>query len=297
MKFLLREPLVHFLLIGAALFLLFGLLDNPAGPQSGRIVITAGQIDYLKASFTRTWQRSPSEQELQGLIDSYVRDEMFYREALAMGLDRDDMVIRRRLKQKLEIMSEDLAAVAVPSDDDLREFMETHPDKFRSEPQVTFRHVFLNYDTREEVLVAETARLLAQLSTKVGEEHFDTLGDKLMLPRSFDLYYISEITRLFGEDFSRKLMEIEPGQWVGPINSGYGLHLVSISERIEGRLPKLAEVRKVVEREWLFAHSKELKEGIHQKLREKYTVVFELPDEGGSILPVAKAQAASEGQK
>ena len=112
MKILLREPLVHFLIIGAALFLLFGLFNNPAGPQSGRIVITTGQIDYLKANFTRTWQRSPIEKELQGLIDSYVRDEIFYREALAMGLDRDDAVIRRRLKQKLEIMSDDLAGMS-----------------------------------------------------------------------------------------------------------------------------------------------------------------------------------------
>ncbi len=119
MKFLLREPLVHFLIIGGALFLLFGLLDNATGPQSGRIVITTGQIDYLKANFTRTWQRSPTEQELQGLIDSYVRDEIFYREALAMGLDRDDSVIRRRLKQKLEIMSDDLAGVAIPSEEEL----------------------------------------------------------------------------------------------------------------------------------------------------------------------------------
>ncbi len=111
MKFFLREPLVHFLLIGATLFLIFAIFDDPAGPQSSRIVITDGQIEYLQASFARTRQHTPTEQELRGLIDDYVREEIFYREALALGLDKDDTVIRRRLRQKLELMSDDLAGL------------------------------------------------------------------------------------------------------------------------------------------------------------------------------------------
>jgi hypothetical protein len=297
-KFLLREPLVHFLLIGAALFLLFGLFNNAAGPQSDRIVITAGQIDYLKANFTRTWQRPPAEQELQGLIDSYVRDEIFYREALAMGLDRDDSVIRRRLKQKLEIMSDDLAGVAIPSEEELRQFLASHPERFRHEPQVAFRHIFLNTDQRGYTTVDEAARLLTQLSTEGDKTNPDSLGDSFMLPKSFDLSSASEIARHFGEPFSLAIMNVKPGHWAGPIESGYGLHLVLVSQHIESRLPELAEVRDVVEREWFAAHRKELKESIYKKLREKYTIVFEqLDDKRESILPVAEAQVAPEGQK
>lgn len=298
MKSLLREPLVHFLLIGAALFFAFGLFNDPSGPQSGRIVITPGQIEYLKANFTRTWQRSPTEQESQGLIDSYVRDEIFYREALAFGLDRDDTVIRRRLKQKLEFMSDDLAGVATPSDEQLRNFLETHPESFRSEPQVAFRHIFLNIDQRGNTVIDEADRLLAQLSDAGNTADPDTLGDSLMLPKSLELSPVSEISRLFGESFSIDIMKVKPGQWIGPIKSGYGLHLVLVSEQVEGRLPELDEVREVVEREWFAAHRKELKESIYNKFREKYTVVFEQPANGAKPLQaVSEAQAAPGKQK
>jgi hypothetical protein len=298
MKSLWREPLVHFLIIGAALFLLFGLFNNPAGPQSGRIVITSGQTDYLKANFTRTWQRSPTEQELQGLTDSYVRDEIFYREASAMGLDRDDSVIRRRLKQKLEIMSDDLAGVAIPSDDDLRQFLLTHPESFFHEPQAAFRHIFLNTDQRGNAAMDEAARLLAELSTPGNTTNPDTLGDSLMLPRSFDLSAASVIAGFFGEHFSLEIMKLKPGHWAGPIMSGYGLHLVLVSQLIEGRLPELAEVREEVEREWFVSHRKELKENLYKKLREKYTVVFELPDDKGESIPaVSETQAVKEQQR
>jgi hypothetical protein len=297
-KFLLREPLIHFLIIGGALFLLFGLFNNPAGPQSGRIVITAGKINYLKANFTRTWQRPPVEKELQGLIDTYVRDEIFYREAFAMGLNKDDSVIRRRLKQKLEIMSDDMAGLAMPSDEELRQFMESHPESFRSEPQAAFRHIFINTDQRGTAAINEAGRLLALLSDEENRTDPDTLGDSLMLPKSFDLSTLSQIARHFGESFSLEIMKIKPGHWAGPIRSGYGLHLVRVNQQIEGRLPELAEVREVVEREWLVVHSKELKEGIYQKLREKYTVVFEQSDDKGvSVLPVTEARAALEGQR
>ena len=297
MKYLMREPLVHFLIIGAALFLLFGLFNNPAGPQSDRIVITTGQIDYLKANFTRTWQHSPTEKELQRLIDSYVRDEIFYREALAMGLDRDDSVIRRRLKQKLEIMSDDLAGVAIPSDEELRQFLKTHPESFRHDPQVAFRHIFLNSDQRGNGAMDEATRLLAELSTEGNTTNPDMLGDSLMLPRSFDLSAASVIARFFGEPFSLDIMKIKPGQWAGPIQSGYGLHLVLVSQQIEARLPELSEVREAVEREWSVAYRKKLKNNLYKKLREKYTIIFELRDDKGEPILAGSEAKAVTGQK
>ena len=298
MKSLVREPLVHFLLIGAALFLVFGLFNNPVGPQSDRIVITPGQIEFMKANFTRTWQRPPTEQELQGLISSHVREEIFYREALALGLDRDDPIIRRRLKQKLEFMSDDLAGVATPSDEQLRTFLETHPERFRIEPQVAFRHIFLDIDQRGNTALDEAERLLAELSDAGKTTDPDTLGDNLMLPKSFNLSPASEIARLFGQSFSIEIIKIEPGQWAGPIRSGYGLHLVLVDEQVDGRLPELSEIKEFVEQEWSAAHKRELKEGIYKKFREKYTVVFEQPTTGGnSPQAVSAAQAAQVKQQ
>jgi hypothetical protein len=297
MKNLFKEPLVHFLFIGAGLFLLFGIFNNPAEPQSSRIVISTGQIDYLKANFTRTWQRSPTEQELQGLIDSYIREEIFYREALAMGLDRDDSVIRRRLKQKLEIMSDDLAGVAMPSDEDLRQFLSSHPESFRYEPQIAFRHIYLNTDQRGNSAMDEAVRLLDKLSTSGNKINPDMLGDSFILPKSFDLSSVSGIAGLFGERFSAEIMKIKPGHWAGPIMSGYGLHLVLVSQKIEGRLPELAEVREEVEREWFASHRKKLKEVLYKKLREKYTIVFELSgDKGDPTLAQTVSQPVKEQQ-
>ncbi|MBW1786041.1 MAG: peptidyl-prolyl cis-trans isomerase [Deltaproteobacteria bacterium] len=298
MKSLLREPLIHFLLIGAALFLVFEVFDDPAGPQSSRIVITNGQIEYLKASFARTRQHSPTEQELQGLIEGYVREEIFYREALALGLDKDDTVVRRRLRQKLELMSDDLAGITTPSDDQLQQFLETNSDKFRTEPQIAFRHVFLDIAKRGNSALDEAARLLAVLSDEGSESNPDTLGDRLMLPKTFHLTHVSEIAKLFGESFSLELINRKPEQWIGPVQSGYGLHLVLVTGHVAGRLPRLDEIRETVEWEWTAANRKELKENIYNELREKYTVVFEQQSDGANtIQAVSEAQAAQENQQ
>ncbi len=295
MKSLLREPLIHFLFIGAALFLLFKVFDDPVGQQSSRIVITNGQIEYLKASFARTWQRSPTKQELQGLIDGYVREEIFYREALALGLDKNDTVIRRRLKQKLELMSDDLVGIIVPSDEDLQEFIETHTESFRIEPRITFRHVYLNVYQRGNAAEDEATRLLTLLSDEGNKSDPDTLGDSLMLPKSFNLSPVGEIAKMFGKPFILELVNSKPGQWIGPVQSGYGLHLVLVSEHVAGRLPQLDEIREAVEWEWSAAHKKDLKENIYNELRERYTVEFEQPANGaGDIQAVSTAQAAKE---
>ncbi len=297
MKSLLREPLIHFLFIGATLFLIFELFDDPAGPQSSRIVITTGQIEFLKASYARSRQRQPTEQELQSLVDSYVRQEVFYREALALGLDKDDTIIRRRLNQKLELMSDDLVGIIVPSDEDLQQFMDIHTKSFMIEPQVAFRHVFLDISQRGNSAQDDAARLLAVLSDEKSKSDPDTLGDRLMLPKSFNLSPASEIARMFGKPFSLELINSTQGQWVGPVLSGYGVHLIKVTEHVEGRMPSLDEIRENVEWEWSAAHRKELKENIYNELREKYSVVFEQPEKGvKSFQAISTAQAAQEDQ-
>ena len=272
MKSLLREPLLHFLFIGAALFLLFEVLDDPAGPQSSRVVITNGQIEFLKASYARSRQRPPTEQELQGLIDGYVREEIYYREALALGLDKDDPIIRRRLGQKLDLMSDDIAGITIPSDEQLQEFLETHAERFRTQTRIAFRHVFIDVYQRGNAAEDEATRLLKLLSDKGGKSDPDTLGDNLMLPKTFNLSSVREIARMFGEPFSLELINSKPGQWRGPVQSGYGLHLILLTEHVEGKLPQLDEIRETVEWEWSAAHRKELKENIYKEIREKYTI-------------------------
>ena len=148
MKNFVKDPLLHFLVIGAALFLIFGFFKGPTGNDENRIVITGGDIDALQANFARTWQRPPTEKELQGLIEDKVRDEIAYREAIAMGLDQDDAVIRRRLRMKMELLVEDIAGLSPPSDEDLASFLREHRDVFLLEPKVSFRQIYLSSDKR-----------------------------------------------------------------------------------------------------------------------------------------------------
>ena len=275
MKKLLKDPLLHFLLIGAALFLVFGLVKGPAGNEENRIVITRGDIDALQANFVRTWQRPPTENELQGLIEDRVQDEIAFREAAAMGLDQDDAVIRRRLRMKMELLMEDIAGLSLPSDEELAAFLETHKDSFSQEPQVSFKQVYLNSDKRG-IRVEEDARdMLAKLAALGPGADPEFFSDLNMLPKELSLSYASDVERLFGASFANRVLEIESGKWVGPVISSYGLHLVFVRERIEGRDPELAEVRETVEREWAAERRREFKEETYEKLRERYRVVIE----------------------
>ena len=275
MKKLLKDPLLHFLLIGAALFLVFGLIKSPAGIEENRIILTSGDIEALQANFTRTWQRPPTESEVSGLIEDRVRDEIAYREAVAMGLDQGDSVIRRRLRMKMELIVEDVAGLSPPTDEDLETYLGEYRESFRQQPQVSFMHVYLNSDKRGARVEEDAREILTKLSAAGIDADPESYGDPSMLPKELPLYYIKDIGRLFGVDFSRQILEVKPGAWTGPVWSSYGLHLVYVRERIEGRDPKLAEVRKEVEREWSALRRKEFKQATYKKLRERYTVTIE----------------------
>ena len=190
MKKMVREPLVHFLLIGAGLFLLFGWRSGPAslpagqsGLPSAKIVVAQDEIDRMVGVFSRTWLRPPTNEEIQGLIDTFVRDEIFYREAVAAGLDRDDTVIRRRLRQKMEFIFEDITAQTEPTDEELLAYMKKHPDSYRVDPQIAFRHVYVNVDKRGKNAEADARQILAKLnegsrSRHGRRSHFARRGDK-----------------------------------------------------------------------------------------------------------------------
>jgi len=294
MKTLLREPLIHFLLIGAALFFLFEVFETRKEVQGNRIVISNGQIEFLKASFARTRQRVPTGQELQGLIDGFVREEVYYREALSLGMDKDDFVIRRRLGQKFELMSDDLAGIKTPSEEELQAFLQTNQELFKIDAQIAFRHVFIDVAKRGKPADDEAARLLAVLSAKEKATNPDLLGDPLMIPKKFSLTPLGEIAKFFGESFSLELEKYKPGQWSGPVQSGYGLHLVRVTEYIAEKLPHLDEIRKIVEWEWAESYRKDLKDSIYEKLREKYTVVVEQHAGGGKTIQAASASRTSQ---
>jgi hypothetical protein len=274
---ILKDPLLHFLLIGAALFLLFGLFKGRAGNEENKIIITFGDIEALQASFSRTWQRPPTDDELSGLIEDKVRDEIAYREAVAMGLDQDDAVIRRRLRMKMELLVEDIAGLSSPTDEELAAFLQKNRDSFRQEPQVSFKQVYLNSEKRGVNVMEEAQKMLADLAAAGPGADPESFSDPNMLPKEFPLYYASDIEKLFGGSFANDLLQVEPGEWTGPVISSYGLHLVFVRESIPGRDPELSEVREEVEREWTAKRRREFKDETYKKLRQRYTVVIEEP--------------------
>jgi hypothetical protein len=278
MKRILKEPLLHFLLLGAGLFLAYSLLPKDRrSAESGNIIITQGQIENLAVGFTKSWSRPPSPEELAGLVNDRVREEVYFREAIAMGLDKDDTVIRRRLRQKMEFMSEDIATLAEPTDADLNAYFQAHADSFRVPPQFTFRQVYLNPEKHGTNLAHDAAQLLAQLNQSGSNADLATLGDAFLLDQPFTAMPAAEVAKLFGEKFAAQLAELPPGQWQGPVRSGYGAHLVLVSERTEARLPSLAEVREPLRQAWSEARRLELNESFYQKLLEHYTVTVESP--------------------
>src|SRR5688572_6293676 len=186
MKRALREPLVHFALLGAALFLAYGLLRKPrgGGDGPGPIVVSQGQIRSLVDGFTRAWQRPPTPDELSSLIQDRVREEVYCREAMAMGLDKDDTIIRRRLRQKIEFISADIASPPEPSEAELEVYLRAHADTFRVEPRFTFTHVFLDPARRGEGLARDAAQFLGRLNQAEGADA-SALGDPFLLEHQF----------------------------------------------------------------------------------------------------------------
>jgi hypothetical protein len=269
---ILREPLLHFFVLGAGLFALFAWLRGPLADSPERIHVDAARVEQLALGFARTWQRPPTQEELAGLLNDYVREEILYREALALGLDRDDTIVRRRMRQKLEFLSEDIAPVADPDEAALTRHLVEHADAYRIEPRIALRQVFVSRDRRGDAALADAQALLLRLSTDPSAAE---AGDASLLPDVLPLAPLGEVARVFGEAFAEEVAELPAGQWSGPVESGFGLHLVLVEQREEGRTPALDEVREAVRNDWLAARRAEANEAFYRSLRERYEVTVD----------------------
>ena len=280
---LFREPLFHFLLLGAAIFFLAGQVRKPSIGAGGKIVVTQSAMESMVVGFSRTWMRPPTQEEMQGLVDDYVREQVLYREAKAMGLDQDDVIVRRRMRQKFEFLAEDLATRSSPTDQELEVYLQQHLDTFRAEPSFSFEHIFLSRDKHGASTAAEANALLGDLSGKNDDTiDVEKRGDTFLLPSRFEKTSAAETAQLFGENFAKQLTTIEPGRWAGPIESSYGLHLVRLYGRTPGAAPPLASVRDSVFRDFLNDRRKQALDAQYSKLRARYTVMVE-PTEASKV--------------
>src|ERR1035438_9515045 len=213
MKHLLKEPLLHFLILGAVVFAVYSQVSKRASSAPGKIVITQGEIESMMVGFTRTWQRPPNSDELEGLIRDRVQEEVYCREAMALGLDKDDTIIRRRLRQKMEFVSDDIVAQVEPTDADLTVYLQAHPDSFRVEQRITFSQVYFNPEKHGDNMVRDVAQQLAELNRIGGKADASALGDSFLLEHEFAALPRSEIANQFGEKFATKLCELSLGRW------------------------------------------------------------------------------------
>jgi parvulin-like peptidyl-prolyl cis-trans isomerase-like protein len=268
----LREPLVHFFCVGALLFGAYSGLHLGSTSRPNEIVVSRGQLQSLRLQFERVWQRPATQQELQGLVDNWVKEEIFYREGIAMGLDRDDPVVRRRIGQKLEFIL-DSATPPAPTDAELQAWLDAHPHDYRIEPTYSLRQVYFDparHGDRLDAHIAAARRALAS-----GKAF---TADTTMLPMIMEGATASEVARVFGNEFSERLKAMSFGGWQGPVPSSFGLHLVELTGHDAGRAAALADVRDRVERDLSRARAEQTNAAFYNRLRSSYAVRIEADD-------------------
>ena len=264
----LREPLIHFLVLGLALFVLHRAVA-PGGGVERRIDVTRAEVDAIAAQYQALWGRPPTAEQLAGLVDTWVKEEILYREGVKLGLDRDDAVIKRRVRQKLEVLSEEERATAAPSDADLSAYLARHAARFARQPVVTFEQILVVPATGDADAAGAVAAARSALARGVDPAR---VGRATLLPRRVSDEPLDLVKRDFGAAFTGELSALPVGTWAGPVASGLGLHLVRVIARTPASAPALDVVRAEVTREWENARRQQALAESYRRLRAQYDV-------------------------
>ncbi|MFC3879574.1 peptidyl-prolyl cis-trans isomerase [Algoriphagus namhaensis] len=268
MKKFFKEPLVHFMLLGALIFGYYYLTNDTEDPEAA-IVIDDAEYDYLLSLWKNQWQREPNEDEIKAFLDHYLRQEVYYKEALALNLDHNDVIVKRRLAQKMEAVSNDLNfMINPPTDEELKSFFASNPDLFQLPPSFTFQQVlFLSSEPNLSEQLESSKKAL-----NAGDEIPDSRKLKLSLPNQWNNNTLGEISKAFGDDFALALDGLPTNQWAGPVTSGFGQHLVFISRKDSGEMADFEEIKPYVLNEFEYQSELETQEQIYRELLEKYGV-------------------------
>lgn len=273
-----KEPLLHFLLAAVAIFALYAVSGKAGEPPPDRIVVSAPKIEQMATVFAAAWQRPPTSDELKALIDDHVKEEILVRQAVALGLDEGDTVVRRRLRQKMEFLNSSTIDMPAATEADLQSYLDDHPEAFRTGRRLSFQQIYLSPQPGS---IEHAATLLERLRA-APETDPSQLGDVTLLPSDMPLSSEDDIGRTFGADLLGPLDAAPVGRWAGPFASTFGLHLVRVGERAEGRTPPLDEVREAVSRDWRDARSRQAQDRLMADLLKGYTVTIEDPADAGA---------------
>lgn len=269
----LKEPLVHFLLAGLALFVFFAWRGDAVDPESRTITISEEQVERLAASFVQTWQRPPTQPEIDGLIRDYVKEEVYYREGLRLGLDQDDAIIRRRIRSKMEFLANSELENETPDEATLQALLDKNPQAYAADVRYSFDQIYLGVQDK----AAAHARAKEMLAALGKGDSWTEMGESISLPSSLEAVDRTRIAKDFGGEFAGAFAGPSKGQWIGPVASGFGFHLVRIRAVQASAKPKLADVRQKLENDWRSQTAKAREAKAYQVLLDSYTIKIAKP--------------------
>ena len=272
---LVREPLLQFLALGLLLFIGYQALHRTAGPRPGRIALTADDLRQIDLAWVAQGRPAPTPEQMQALVDGRVREEILYREALALGLDKDDAIVQRRMAQKMEFLVEDVAALREPTADELQTWFQNNAERFTRPARATFRHLYFSPDRRGANAREDAARALAKIAGKpMDAPEATALADPFMFQDYYGDRMPEDIGKLFGPVFASALFAVAPGAWAGPIESGYGWHIVWVDAMTPPRVPAFEEVERDVKTAWLEDRRADMREKTYAVMRARYEIVL-----------------------
>lgn len=277
---LFKEPLLQFLIIGAAIYGAYALFASPEDDyRDNTILVDSNRIDAMISEWESRWNRPPTRQEIEGLIQAYVKEDVLYRQAVAMGLNEDDPITRRRMAQKLEFLTSDLASFQQPAEGELKQFFKENQEAYRDPDLVSFTQIFVDPDARGDATLVDAAQILEQV-TAAGKPSEETslLGDRFMLQNYFASATELDIRRQMGSGFAEQVMKLQPGQWYGPVLSGYGVHLVYVYDIFAAPPAEFETVQDRVLEDWHAMKRDEFNAEFLKSLKDRYEIIVdELP--------------------
>ncbi len=275
MSKLIKEPLLHFLVLGVLLYIASIVWGNDQN-QLQQIIVTEGKIKHLETLYKKTWQREPTKAELESIVKEYVLEQAAYYEGVNLGLDKNDIVIVRRVRQKLDFIAEENTPLPEATDELLNAYLQENADRFRLEPTLSLRQIYLDPKKHSDTLKLDTAKLLEQLSKQPAQD-ISRLGDNYLFKPYYQKQRLTELERLLGQRFSQTINELPVGIWHGPVRSSYGVHLVFIEEKQEAVLPELSQIRSTVLREWENTVRKQATKKYYHDLLQRYPATIHWP--------------------
>ncbi len=277
-----REPLLHFLLLGVVLFGIYAYMQRGRSgiESSNQIVLTIDDLRVIESYFESQWHRPPTAAEFQAMVEDKVREEVLYREALAMGLDKDDTIIKRRMAQKMQFLAEDVAAAHEPSTAELKAWFEKNSSKFALPSRYSFRHLYFSPDNRGKNAQDDAAKAITKIAGHPEDSKLAvSLADQFMFQDYYGDRTPEALAKEFGPQFAVAISKLKPGLWQGPIESGYGWHLVFVDTVIPGQIPAFEEIEPNVKTAWLSEQKSEAWKRSYQEMRARYTVLLPAPSE------------------